>query len=197
MHGFKCLTEVKLKHKKMKYIFVAALLAFLFPIQGKLQQIKSFYDYTVKTIDGEDFNLSSLKGKKVMVVNTASKCGFTPQYADLEKLYKEFGGDRFIIIGFPANNFLSQEPGTNEEIETFCRVNYGVSFPMMAKISVKGNDMHPLYQWLTKKSLNGVMDADVKWNFQKFLINENGQLVDVAFPKEKPNSDKILNWLKN
>lgn len=181
----------------MKYIFVAALLAFLFPIQGKLQQIKSFYDYTVKTIDGEDFNLSSLKGKKVMVVNTASKCGFTPQYADLEKLYKEFGGDRFIIIGFPANNFLSQEPGTNEEIETFCRVNYGVSFPMMAKISVKGNDMHPLYQWLTKKSLNGVMDADVKWNFQKFLINENGQLVDVAFPKEKPNSDKILNWLKN
>lgn len=157
---------------------------------------KSFYDFTVKTIDGDDFQLSSLKGKKVLVVNTASKCGFTPQYAELEKLYKEYGGDKFIIIGFPANNFLGQEPGSNEEIKNFCQLNYGVTFPMMAKISVKGKDQHPLYKWLTTKALNGVMDAEVKWNFQKFLIDENGQLVDVAWPKESPYSEKIINWLK-
>jgi glutathione peroxidase len=160
------------------------------------QSQKSFYDFTVKTIDGEDFSLSSLKGKKVMIVNTASKCGYTPQYADLEKLYKEFGGEKFVIIGFPANNFMGQEPGTNEEIKNFCQVNYGVSFPMMEKISVKGNDQHPLYTWLTSKSQNGVLDAEVKWNFQKFLIDENGNLTDVVMPKENPYSDKILNWLK-
>ena len=181
----------------MKYMFGIAMLAILFPLQGKLQPAKSFYDFTVKTIDDEDFALSSLKGKKVLVVNTASKCGFTPQYADLEKLYKEFGGDKFVIIGFPANNFMGQEPGTNEEIETFCRVNYGVTFPMMAKISVKGKDIHPLYQWLTSKSLNGVMDSEVKWNFQKYLIDENGRLVDVVMPKESPYSEKIIGWLKN
>jgi glutathione peroxidase len=130
------------------------------------------------------------------VVNTASKCGNTPQYADLEKLYKEYGGEKFVIIGFPANNFMSQEPGTNEEIETFCRVNYGVTFPMMAKISVKGKDIHPLYEWLTSKSLNGVMDSEVKWNFQKYLIDENGKLVEVLMPKENPYSDSIIGWLK-
>ena len=181
----------------MKRLFFLVSLILVFPLHGKPQQIKSFYDYTVKTIDDEDFNLSSLKGKKVMIVNTASKCGFTPQYAELEKLYKEYGGDKFIIIGFPANNFLGQEPGTNEQIENFCRVNYGVTFPMMAKISVKGDDKHPLYQWLTRKSLNGVMDAEVKWNFQKFLIDENGRLVDVVMTKESPYSERIINWLKN
>ncbi|MBN1415378.1 MAG: glutathione peroxidase [Bacteroidales bacterium] len=180
----------------MKYLFVFVLLTFLFPLQGRLQQLKSFYDFTVKTIADEDFNLSSLKGKKVLVVNTASKCGFTHQYGELEKLYKEYGGEKFIIIGFPANNFLHQEPGSNEEIETFCRVNYGVTFPMMAKISVKGKDIHPLYQWLTQKSMNGVMDAEIKWNFQKFLIDENGRFVDVLAPKESPYNDRIISWLK-
>jgi glutathione peroxidase len=181
----------------MKFIIITAMLAMLFPLQGKLQPAKSFYDFTVKTINGEDFALSSLKGKKVLVVNTASKCGYTPQYADLEKLYKEYGGDHFVIIGFPANNFLSQEPGSNEEIENFCRVNYGVTFPMMAKISVKGKDIHPLYQWLTSKSLNGVMDSQVKWNFQKYLIDENGRLVDVVMTKESPYCERIISWLKN
>jgi glutathione peroxidase len=185
------------KKRKMKYLVTIVMLSVLFPLQGKLQPVKSFYDFTVKTIDEENFALSSLKGKKVLVVNTASKCGFTPQYADLEKLYKEYGGENFVIIGFPANNFLSQEPGSNDEIETFCRVNYGVTFPMMAKISVKGKDIHPLYQWLTSKSLNGVMDSDVKWNFQKYLIDENGKLVDVLMPKESPYSERIISWLKN
>jgi glutathione peroxidase len=180
----------------MKNLFFLFSLISFFTLNGYGQQKMSFYDFTVKTIDEEDFNLSSLKGKKVLVVNTASKCGFTPQYVELEKLFREYGGDKFTIIGFPANNFLGQEPGSNEEIKNFCQVNYGVSFPMMAKISVKGDDIHPLYRWLTTKSLNGVMDADVKWNFQKFLIDENGKLVDVAFPKEKPDSEKILNWLK-
>jgi len=128
---------------------------------------QGFYDFVVKDIDGNDFAFSQLKGKKVMIVNTASKCGFTPQYEDLEKLYKEFGGDDFVIIGFPANNFLHQEPGTNDEIKSFCSLNYGVTFPMMSKISVKGKDMHPVYQWLTQKDKNGFKDSKVGWNFQK------------------------------
>jgi glutathione peroxidase len=180
----------------MKKVFIITILIIMSASILFGQAGKSFYDFTVKTIDNEDFNLSSLKGKKVLVVNTASKCGFTPQYAELEKLYKEYGGEKFVIIGFPANNFLGQEPGTNEEIKNFCQLNYGVTFPMMAKISVKGKDQHPLYQWLTTKSLNGVIDAEVKWNFQKFLIDENGHLVDVVWPKESPYSEKIINWLK-
>jgi glutathione peroxidase len=157
---------------------------------------KSFYDFNVKTIDGEDFALSELKGKKVLVVNTASKCGYTPQYEDLQKLYETYGGDDFTIIGFPANNFMGQEPGSNEEIKEFCSVNYGVTFPMMEKISVKGKDIHPLYQWLTSKEENGVLDAKVKWNFQKFMIDESGKLVDYAAPGDKPFDEKIVNWIK-
>jgi len=156
-----------------------------------------FYDFTVKDIDGNDFALSSLEGKKVLVVNTASKCGFTPQYEQLQELYENYGGGDFTIIGFPANNFLNQEPGSNDEIKDFCQKNYGVTFPMMAKISVKGDDMHPLYHWLTEKGQNGVMDSSVAWNFQKYLIDENGKLVDVVKPKVKPNDDQIVNWIKN
>ena len=141
-------------------------------IAAQAQQ-KSFYDFTVKTFDGEDISLSTFKGKKVLVVNVASKCGFTPQYAKLEELYEKYGKDNFVIIGFPANNFLSQEPGSNEEIKDFCTLNYGVTFPMMAKISVKGKDIAPLYKWLTQKSENGVQDAKVGWNLHKFLIDEN------------------------
>ena len=131
---------------------------------------KSFHDFTVNTLEGESYDLSQLKGKKVLVVNTASKCGFTPQYEGLQKLYEEYGGDDFIIIGFPANNFLKQEPGTNEEIREFCSLNYNVTFPMMEKISVKGKDTHPLYQWLTRKELNGIENSSVSWNFQKYLV---------------------------
>jgi glutathione peroxidase len=161
-----------------------------------LAQQKSLHDFTVTSIDGETFPLSQLKGKKVMVVNTASKCGLTPQYEALEKLYKEYGGEKFTIIGFPANNFMSQEPGTNEEIMEFCTKNYGVTFPMMSKISVKGDDIHPLYQWLTKKSENGVLNDNVSWNFQKFLIDENGKMVKSISPRQKPDSEEIVNWIK-
>ena len=153
---------------------------------------KAFYDFKVETIDGSMFDFSQLKGKKVLIVNTASKCGFTPQYDGLQELYEKYGGDDFTIIGFPANNFANQEPGTDEEIQQFCRINYGVTFPMMSKISVKGDDMHPLYKWLTSKEKNGVMDSEVKWNFQKYLINEDGQLVDVFYSKVKPMDEEIV-----
>lgn len=159
-------------------------------------QLKSFYDFKVKTIDGTDYSLSQLKGKKVMVVNTASKCGYTPQYETLQKLYLDYKDKNFVIIGFPANNFLSQEPGTNSQIKNFCSEKYSVTFPMMEKISVKGDDIDPLYKWLTSKSENGVMDSEVKWNFQKYLIDEKGKLVDVAFSKEKPDSERIIKWIK-
>ena len=155
----------------------------------------SFYDLKAKTIDGKDFSFADLKGKKVMVVNTASKCGYTPQYEDLEKLYKAYKDKNFVIIGFPANNFGKQEPGTNSKIKEFCRKNYGVTFQMMEKIDVKGDDMNAVYKWLTSKELNGKMDSSVKWNFQKYLIDENGNLVDVSYSKDKPMDDKIVNWI--
>lgn len=162
----------------------------------KTKAMKILYDFKTRTIDGKEFNLSSLKGKKVLIVNTASKCGFTPQYKELEELYKTYGGDKFVIIGFPANNFANQEPGSDSEIKSFCSLNYGVTFPMMSKISVKGDDMDPIYQWLTRKELNGKMDSEVKWNFQKYLIDEHGNLVDVVDSRTLPNSDTIVNWIK-
>lgn len=169
----------------------------LFPAKAQDTPRKTLHDFQVEDIFGDAFDLASLAGKKVMVVNTASKCGLTPQYEDLEKLYQEYRESGFVIIGFPANNFLNQEPGSNEDIIEFCQVNYGVSFPMMAKISVKGRDIAPLYQWLTQKSQNGVMDAEVSWNFQKFLIDEQGNLVDVLAPREKPYSEKVIAWLND
>jgi glutathione peroxidase len=159
-------------------------------------QENNFYQFKVNALNGTPFDLSQLKGKKVMLVNTASKCGFTPQYADLEALYKQYKDQNFIIIGFPANNFLHQEPGSNAEIAEFCQVNYGVTFPMMEKISVKGKDMHPLYHWLTEKSLNGKLDSEVKWNFQKYLIDEKGNLVDVLYSKTNPQSENIKAWIE-
>lgn len=177
------------------YIIMAIIL--LSTIVGLQAQDINFYSFTVKNIDGEEISLEEYKGKKVLIVNVASKCGFTPQYEDLQKLYEEYGGEDFTIIGFPANNFLKQEPGTNEEIKEFCTLNYGVTFPMMAKISVKGKDIHPLYAWLTSKENNGVMDANVSWNFQKFMINEDGSLAGVASPKTKPFDDKIVSWITN
>jgi glutathione peroxidase len=157
--------------------------------------LKTLHDFTVKDIDGNTFDLASLKGKKVLVVNVASKCGFTPQYEDLQALYERYGNQNFVVIGFPANNFNNQEPGTNQTIKEFCTVNYGVTFPMMDKISVKGDDQAPLYKWLTQKSENGVIDQEVIWNFQKFLIDEEGRLVDVVMTKESPMSEKIVQWI--
>ncbi len=177
----------------MKQLNLIACLIFL-SLAANAQH-KTFFDFKTETLEGKEFDLASLKGKKVLVVNTASKCGNTPQYADLEKLYNEYKDKNFVIIGFPANNFLKQEPGTNKEIREFCTKNYGVTFPMMHKISVKGDDMDPIYKWLTQKSENGVMDADVTWNFQKFMIDENGHLVDYLKPKEKPYNDKLISWL--
>lgn len=158
---------------------------------------KSFYDFKVKDISGNEVSLEQFKGKKILVVNTASKCGFTPQYEGLEDIYEKYGGDKFVIIGFPANNFAKQEPGTNEEIASFCKLNYGVTFPMMSKISVKGDDQHPLYKWLTSKDENGLEDSNVTWNFQKYMIDEKGQLVGHFSPKTKPEDEKIIEWITN
>lgn len=173
-----------------------ALIILLISATALAKAQSSFYELKAKTIDGKDFDFSVLKGKKVLIVNTASKCGYTPQYEDLEKLYKTYKDKNFVIIGFPANNFLQQEPGNNSEIKEFCTKNYGVTFLMMEKISVKGDDMHPVYHWLTEKAKNGKMDSSVKWNFQKYMIDENGNLVDVAYSAEKPMCDKIVDWLK-
>lgn len=156
---------------------------------------RGLHDFTVTDIFGDEFNFADLKGKRVMIVNTASKCGLTPQYEYLEKLYQQYGGENFVVIGFPANNFMNQEPGTDEEIITFCQENFGVTFPMMSKISVKGNDIHPLYQWLTQKEKNGVMDSEVSWNFQKYLINEQGQLEKVFSPRTNPMDEEIVAWI--
>ncbi|MCF6170402.1 MAG: glutathione peroxidase [Bacteroidales bacterium] len=157
---------------------------------------QSFYDFTVKDIDGNDFSFGQLKGKKVMVVNVASKCGFTPQYKELEALYKRYRDKNFVIVGFPANNFKEQEPGSNAEIKAFCTLEYGVSFPMMAKVSVKGDDMAPIYQWLTTKELNGKSNSSVKWNFQKYLVNEKGELEQVINPWVEPDNKKIVKWIE-
>lgn len=178
----------------MKIISLLAVGLFVSGIASA--QLKTFYDFSVKAIDGTNYSLSQLKGKKVMVVNTASKCGFTPQYETLQKVYSDYKDKNFVIIGFPANNFGSQEPGTNAEIRNFCTEKYNVTFPMMEKISVTGNDINPLYKWLTSKSENGVMDSEVKWNFQKYLIDEKGNLVDVVMSKEKPDSERIIKWIK-
>jgi glutathione peroxidase len=157
---------------------------------------ESIHQFTVTDIDGKSFDFKSLKGKKIMVVNTASKCGLTPQYEKLEALYQKYKNSNFVIIGFPANDFMGQEPGTNEEIATFCKKNYGVSFSMMEKISVKGSDIHPVYQFLTEKSKNGLEDNSVQWNFQKYLIDENGYLVKVVSPRTSPDDQEITSWIE-
>ncbi|GAB6008981.1 glutathione peroxidase [Dysgonomonas reticulitermitis] len=162
-----------------------------------VSQSKNLYSFKVKDIDGKEFDLSSLKGKKVLVVNVASKCGLTPQYEKLQALYEKYKDNNFVVIGFPANNFRGQEPGTNEEIKTFCTLTYNVSFPMMSKIDVVGDNKAPLYGWLTEESQNGKLDAEVQWNFQKFMIDENGNLVDFVVPKEDPFSEKIVKWIEN
>ncbi len=157
---------------------------------------QSIHTFKVEDINGDSFDFSSLKGKKVMVVNTASKCGLTPQYEGLQALYDQYKDSGFVIVGFPANNFMFQEPGSNEKIKTFCESKFGVTFPMMSKISVKGNDKHPIYQFLTEKEQNGVMDSKVAWNFQKYLIDEEGFLVKFCSPKTKPMDEQIISWIE-
>ncbi|PTT12395.1 glutathione peroxidase [Flavobacterium sp. HMWF030] len=193
-----------------KIAFIACSVVFLLSTQIQAQSKKSklsktdkdmtketIYQFKVEDLSGDTFDFASLKGKKVMIVNTASKCGLTPQYKDLEAIYKEYKDKGFVIVGFPANNFASQEPGTNKEIETFCQQNYGVTFPMMDKVSVKGDDMCEVYKFLTQKSKNGLQDSEVEWNFQKYLINEKGQLVKVIKPKTLPTDPEVINWIKS
>ncbi len=156
----------------------------------------SIYDFKVEALESGTIDFSKFKGKKILIVNTASKCGYTPQYEGLEQLHKNMG-DKLVIIGFPANNFLFQEPGDNKEIATFCKRNYGVSFTMAAKISVKGKKMHPLYQWLTNRKYNKVSNNSVKWNFQKYLVDEKGNFKQMFAPGVEPNSEELLNAIKN
>lgn len=165
--------------------------------ENKMIMKPTIYHYKVEDINGNTFDFSNYKGYKIMIVNTASKCGLTPQYKELEELYKKYKDQKFIIVGFPANNFGQQEPGTNEEIGVFCSKNYGVSFPMMSKISVKGDTMCEVYQYLTQKSKNGLQNSDVEWNFQKYLINENGELEKVISPQTTPLNAEIINWVEN
>jgi glutathione peroxidase len=157
----------------------------------KSKLMKTLHDFTAQTLQGESFALSELEGKRVLIVNTASECGFTPQYEGLQKLYKTHGGKDFTIIGFPSNDFGRQEPGSNEEIEAFCKKNFGVTFPMMAKTPVTGADKHPVYAWLTDKDQNGVADAKVSWNFNKFLIDENGNWI-AHYPSQVKPMDKAI-----
>ncbi len=178
-------------------VLIFKRIVFLLVIFASINAIsQQIYDYKVVDIEGGNFDLKKLKGKKVMIVNTASKCGLTPQFEELEKLYKTNLNNNFVIIGFPTNDFLNQDPGTNEQIKSFCVKNYGVTFPMMSKISVKGKDKHPLYEYLTTKSLNKLVDNKVKWNFQKYLIDENGVLVRVVDPSTSPLDDSIIQWIK-
>lgn len=159
------------------------------------KKMKTLHDFKVTDINGKSFDLASLKGKKVMVVNTASECGLTPQYENLEKLYRQYGGDKFTIIGFPANEFGAQEPGSNEQIAAFCSKNYGVTFPMMSKVVVKGEGICEVYRWLTSKDLNGVEDTEVQWNFQKYLIDENGHYVKMIAPRTLPDDPEVVAWI--
>ncbi|MFA5463755.1 MAG: glutathione peroxidase [Dysgonamonadaceae bacterium] len=179
---------------KKKLVLFSFLIFSLFMIQA---QTKSIHQFKVEDINGDTFDLSSLKGKKVLIVNVASKCGFTPQYEQLQELYDKYKDSDFMVIGFPANDFANQEPGSNAEIKAFCTENYGVTFPMMGKISTKGDNQSPVYEWLTHKSMNGVSDSEVSWNFQKYMIDKEGKLVDFVSPKENPMSDKIISWIED
>lgn len=156
---------------------------------------KTIYDFKVESLDGKEINFADFKGKKILIVNTASECGFTPQYADLEKVYEEYK-DKLVVVGFPANNFGGQEPGTNTEIGAFCQKNFGVTFPLAAKVSVKGDDTAPIFKYLTEKDLNGVKNTTILWNFTKFLVDENGKLIDSFVSTTKPTDQAITKYLK-
>lgn len=166
----------------------------VFPCTTVQAQTRSIYDFKVEGLNGDTIDFAAFKGKKILIVNTASKCAFTPQYEGLEQLYEKYK-DKLVIIGFPANNFFSQEPGSNETIAAFCKKNYGVTFPMAAKISVKGKNTAAIYRWLCNKEENGVLNAKITWNFNKFLLDENGKLVEHFTSKVKPMSEEIVRKL--
>jgi glutathione peroxidase len=165
------------------------------PINSTPMTKETIYSYKVKDLSGNEFDFALLKGKKILIVNTASKCGLTPQYKDLEAIYEKYKSNNFVIVGFPVNNFAAQEPGTNKEISEFCQKNYGVTFPMMEKVSVKGGDMCAVYQFLTQKSKNGLQDSEVEWNFQKYLINDKGELEKVILPQVLPTDAAVVDWI--
>jgi glutathione peroxidase len=170
----------------MKYVLLLLLLT-----GGDMLGANTVHDFEVTTITGDTLTLDAYRGKVILIVNTASKCGYTPQYKGLEELYKTYGPQGLVILGFPANNFMKQEPGTNEEIAAFCQLNYGVSFPMFAKISVRGKDIHPLYAYLTNKKAHDFGGA-IKWNFTKFLINRQGEIINRFAPGDTPQGKKML-----
>ncbi len=179
----------------MKYAIVCLLAIFTtIPFISKAQDMSeaTIYQFEMNSLQGQPVSLESYKGKVVLIVNVASKCGLTPQYVELQETYTKYKDQGLVILGFPANNFAGQEPGTNEEIEQFCRLNYGVDFPMFSKISVKGDDQHPLYQFLTQKDQNGVLDAEMQWNFQKFLVDKDGKLVEVIAPMTKVTEEGVV-----
>ena len=176
---------------------VAILISSSFSIDHQIKNKKmSIHEFKVESISGESYDFSNLKGKKIMIVNTASKCGLTPQYQQLEALYQKYKNDNFVIVGFPSNDFMGQEPGSNEEIVAFCKKNYGVTFPLMSKVKVKGKGMCDVYSFLTNKSKNGLEDNKVQWNFQKYLLDENGYLVKVISPRITPDDSQISAWIE-
>jgi glutathione peroxidase len=153
-----------------------------------------FYSFKVETLDGGTFDFATLRGKRVLIVNTASKCGFTPQYKELQELWGLVDTSKFVILGFPSNDFGQQEPGSNTDVASFCEKNYGVAFPMMTKVATKGSNQHPVYAWLTQKEQNGVSNAEVRWNFHKFLIDENGQWVESLLSTSSPLGGRIRSF---
>lgn len=176
---------------KLMAIFLAGILGAAMTGNQK----KSFYDYSAKDINGKEISMKEFKGKKLLIVNVASECGYTPQYKELEWLHKNYKDSNLVILGFPCNDFGGQEPKAEGEIMAFCQKNYGVSFKMMSKISVKGDQCHPLYKWLQKKELNGIQDNEVKWNFNKFMVNEEGGWSGYLPSSIKPNDRVIIDWI--
>ena len=189
-------TKTIKKLKKYSFVFLITLLLSCMNSYNYEDNL-SFYDIKVKTIDGEDFDLSTFKGKKLLVVNVASKCGLTPQYKQLEELYKEYKNQNFTVLAFPSSDFANQEYTDSQKISSFCQKNYGVTFPIFEKVSVKGKSKHYIYQWLTEKNKNGKRNVSVLWNFQKFIIDENGQWVDYFLPTTSPKSKKIVKWINS
>ncbi len=161
---------------------------------NEIREMKTLHDFTTTTLNGEEFNFSELKGKRVLIVNTASECGYTPQYEQLQQLYETYGGESFTIVAFPSNDFGGQEPGTDQEIAAFCEKNYGLSFPIMSKTPVTGKHKHEVYVWLTDKKRNGRKDVEVQWNFNKFLVDENGEWVAYFPSGVDPLDDRIIRF---
>jgi len=179
-----------------RIVIITFLLVVITAIQAEEQKMNNIYDFTMENIEGDSVKLADFRGKVILIVNTASKCGFTYQYEGLEKLYETYKDSGLVILGFPANNFLKQEPGSDEEIASFCSLNYGVTFLMFSKISVKGKDIHPLYKYLTSKDADHEFGGKISWNFNKFLISRDGKIINRFGSKVKPEDEKIINAIK-